>query len=299
MNKALRWVGYGLGGLLGLVLVALSAAYGVSEYRLHKQYDVPVSAFTVPEDPATIARGQHVATIRGCVDCHTANFAGMKFIDDPMLGTIYSANLTRGKGGTADWTAADWSRAIRNGVRRDGKPLLIMPSHEYQTLGDEDVAAMIAYFRSLPPVDTEDAPNRVRPLGRVLHATGAAPLAPAELIDHAAPRPPAPPPGPTREYGRYMAASCTGCHGEGFSGGKIPGDPSGMIPANITPDVETGIGRWTEADFVRALRTGKRPDGTELKPQMPWKLTAQMTDEEIHATWLYLRSVPARKHGNR
>lgn len=299
MKRVVRWTGTVLGGLAALLLFVLAAAYGVSEYRLRRTTTVTAVALNIRDDSATIARGRHVATIRGCVDCHTANFGGNKFLDDPMVGTVYAANLTRGKGGTSAFRPEDWDRAVRHGIRPDGRPLLIMPSHEYNTLSDDDLAAIVSYLRSLPPVDHVEGENRVGPLGRILHATGAAPLAPAEIIDHEAPRGPAPVPGPTVAYGKYMAASCTGCHGEGFSGGKIPGDPSGMVPANLTPDRETGIGGWTEADFFNALRHGKRPDGTSLKPQMPWKLTAQMTDDEIRSIWVYLRTVPAKPEGQR
>jgi mono/diheme cytochrome c family protein len=111
--------------------------------------------------------------------------------------------------------------------------------------------------------------------------------------------PAAPPAGPTAAYGRYLAnvGGCTGCHGAGLSGGKIPGTPAEFKPpANITP---AGIGHWTEADFVRALRTGVRPGGTNIDPEMPWRLTRLMTDEEIHALYEYLKTVPAKPYGNR
>jgi hypothetical protein len=64
--------------------------------------------------------------------------------------------------------------------------------------------------------------------------------------------------------------------------------------------METGLGQWTEADFVRALRTGQRPDQTAINPKaMPWPVLGQMTDTELSALWLYLQSVPAKSHGNR
>ena len=104
--------------------------------------------------------------------------------------------------------------------------------------------------------------------------------------------------GPTAEYGAYLATSCTGCHGEELTGGPIPGMPPGTPPAlNLTRDEQTGLGRWTEADFARALREGKKPDGSELKAPMPWKLTAQLTDDELHALWLHLRTRQAKPFG--
>jgi cytochrome c553 len=194
----------------------------------------------------------------------------------------------------------DWVRAIRHGIGPDGKPLLFMPSHEFNVMSDDDLGALIAYIQQLPPVDNELRPNSVRPLGRFLYARGMVPLVPAELIDHNAARPVSPQPGPTPEYGAYLATTCTGCHGESLSGGAIPGaPPSEFPPANLTPDQATGLGSWTEADFFRALREGKRPDGTALASEMPWQAFAQMSDDEIRALWLHLRSVPPKPEGGR
>lgn len=299
MKRLLRWTGRALSGLLALIVVALAAIYGVTQYRLVRTYDVPAVALAIRDDSATIARGQHIATIRGCVDCHTANLAGAKFLDVPLLGTIYAANLTRGRNGAAStFTPEDWDRAIRHGVKPDGSPLLIMPSQEYAELSDEDVAALAAYMKSLPAVDSHLGENRVGPIGRFLEFTGGAILVPASHIDQEADRKPTPPEGPTAEYGAYLATSCTGCHGQELTGGPIPGMPPGTPPAlNLTTDSTTGLGSWTETDFTRALREGKKPDGTTLKAPMPWQLTSQLTDDELHALWLHLRTLPAKPYG--
>jgi mono/diheme cytochrome c family protein len=296
MKRFLRWIGVALAGVVGLAVLAVAVVYGVSEYRMGRRYDVPAVALSLRDDSATIARGQHIAAIRGCVDCHTGNLAGGTFIDVPLLGTVYAANLTRGKNGAASFfTDADWDRAIRHGVKPDGKPLLVMPAQEYSALSDEDLAAVVAYLRSVPPVDTPPRENRVGPLGRFLEVTGKAVVVPASHVDHDAPRKPAPPAGPTAEYGAYLITACSGCHGEHLSGGIVPGSPPDAPPAlNLTPDPATGLGKWTEADFTRALRAGKKPDGSDVRAPMPVKLTAQLTDDEIHALWLYLRTVPAR-----
>jgi mono/diheme cytochrome c family protein len=101
------------------------------------------------------------------------------------------------------------------------------------------------------------------------------------------------------EYGQYLArnAGCPSCHGPGLSGGKIPGTPPEWKPAaNITP---TGIGAWSLDDFKRALREGKRPNGTPIDSIMPWKASGHMTDDEIASVYAFLRTVPAREFGNR
>ena len=106
-----------------------------------------------------------------------------------------------------------------------------------------------------------------------------------------APIPAAIPPGPTPEYGRYLAVSggCTFCHGDNLKGGLKDGPPGTPLSANLT---QAGpLGQWTEADFTKALREGVRPDGSNINPFMPWRLARLMTDEEIAAVWAYLKTV--------
>ncbi len=119
----------------------------------------------------------------------------------------------------------------------------------------------------------------------------------AELINHDAPREQVQP-APTAEYGAKVAGVCTGCHGPGLSGGKHPGEPAEWKPAaNLTPDRATGLGAWREEDFIRAMRTGTRPDGSQIDPRMPWKAFGQMNDVELRALWAYLQTVPAKAEG--
>ena len=159
----------------------------------------------------------------------------------------------------------------------------------------------MAYLKSLPAADRTSPPNSLGPLGRVLLVGNLAPVLPAERIDHNTPRPVAVAKGPTAEYGHYLAQACMGCHGESLSGGPIPGlPPNPPFPQNLTPDQETGLGNWDEADFERVLRQGQRPDGTTVNPvEMPWPAFQKLTDEEISALWAYLQSVPAKPYGNR
>lgn len=301
LKKLLKWVGIGLGTLLGIVLVALAVIYGISVVRLNQSYTVPATALTVPTDAATVAEGKRQYFTRGCVDCHGDNGAGKMVVDDPLVGTVMASNLTKGQGGVGNhYQDADWERAIRHGVRPDGKPLVIMPAHEYNPINDDDLSPLIAYVKSLSPVDQVRTPIQLGPLGRILHVTGMVTVVPAEVIDHTALRPQAVAKGATKEYGEYLAKTCTGCHGATLSGGPIPGVPSdGPFPRNLTPDVATGLGAWQEADFAKAIRTGIRPDGSQLSTAMPWPAFQQMTDEEVSALWRYLQSVPAKSYGNR
>lgn len=301
--KFLRWLGISIAGLLSLLIVAGIVLYIIGGQRISKTYTIPNEQVTLPSDQASLTRGQHLAlAINKCNDCHGERLEGKVFLDvsSPPLFRAVAPNLTRGQGGLGSQLSdADFARAIRHGVGPDGRALLVMPSTDYNTISEGDMAALIAYIRSLPPTDNQLPSSEVRPLGQILLAAGQLPPFAAEEIDHSAPRSAAPAAGVTVAYGRYLATTggCTGCHGGGLSGGAIPGmPPDAPKAANLTP---TGIGGWSDADFFRALREGKRPDGTDINPIMPWKATSQMSDDEIRALLMYLRTVEARPNGMR
>jgi len=164
-------------------------------------------------------------------------------------------------------------------------------------LSDEELGAIIAYVKTIPPVDNVLPNTSLAPFGRLGLALGLLSTT-AELIDHKAPRPPAPEPGPTPEYGEHIAhGPCVLCHGTDFAGGVRPRgsevefDPSEPVPRNLTP--AGNLGTWTEEDFFRALRTGVTPSGDRLDPDaMPWPYFSPLTDDELRALWLFLQSLP-------
>lgn len=292
MKNVLRWIGVVLAGLVGLLTVAAALVFFVSESRINKTYDIALESVASSTDEDALARGEHLAVIQGCTDCHGADLAGEPFLEDPAIGHLYASNLTAGEGGIGRvYTDADWVRAIRHGVGPDGKPLLYMPAQDFYHLSDEDLAALIAYLKSVPPVNNSLPDDAIGPLGRILFLAGQLPLVPAEMIDHDGPRPYAPPPGVTVEYGQYLAVTCTGCHGQDLSGGPIPGAPPNWPPAaNLTPAGH--LAEWSEGDFISAMRTGISPDGHEIDPVMPIEAVRAMTDEELKALWLFLQSLP-------
>lgn len=294
MKKLLKWLGLAIAGLIGLLIVAVVLVYVISGSRINQTYSVPVAALDIPADEAALAHGEHIAATRGCADCHGENLGGAVMIDEFPVGLFYGPNLTAGSGGVgATYSDEDWVRALRHGVGLDQKPLLFMPSQEFYYLSDEDLAALIAYLKSVPPVDNPPTESSVGPLARGLFLAGQFPLLPAEVIDHTGPRPDAPAPGVTAEYGQYLAVGCTGCHGENGAGGPIPGAPPDWPPAaNLTPS--GNLAHWTEAEFISTLRTGVTPEGKELdRAYMPWPNIGRMTDDELKALWLYLKTLPA------
>ena len=278
-------------GFVALVAVLLLVVFAVSEWKISRSWDVPVATVETGADSATIAAGRHVAEIRGCLDCHGEDLSGRMVADVMPIIRIAATNLTRGRNGFGSYTDEDFVRAIRSGVRPDGSALLLMPSMEFRAIGPQDLGALISFIRSVPPVDTEAVNQTVGPVGRLLYLLGQAPLVPAELIDHSDGAFSQPDVAATEEYGEYIAIGCTGCHGADYTGGPMPGNPPGVIPANLTPDVETGIGSWSREDFMSFFATGVRPDGTTVDAMMPWQVGLSMTDIEREALWLYLRSL--------
>ena len=301
-RRVLRWTARGAAGLLVLFLVAGAVIYGLSERRLNRRFEAPNHPLAIATDSATLAKGARLVAARGCIECHGAGLSGNVIIDNPIIGRVVPANLTRGAGGRgAALEPADWERAIRHGVRRDGSALLVMPAAEFKDMTDEDVSAIIAYGRSLPAKNSQLPSQYVGPVGRLLLLSGAADIVPAEKVEPRARHMARIESVVTPEFGRYIASGCVGCHGPTYSGGKIPGMPPETPPArNLTPDMKSGIGEWSEAQFVHALREGKRPDGSAIRAEfMPIKVTSQMTDTELKAVYAYLRTLPAKEFGNR
>ena len=304
MRRILKWIGIVAGGLLGVFVVLIVVLFFVGSQKVNRTYDVAIASVSVPADSATIARGKHYVEAVGiCQVCHGQNLAGPNvaecqdvpctgYSDDAIFGKLIPRNLTSGRGGIGGvFSDEDYVRAIRHGIGRDSKALLIMPSEKYNKVSDEDLGAIIAYLKTLPPVDNELDESGLAPLGRIL-AVFEGSLVPATLINHDAPRPPSPVAGVTAEYGEYLAEICSVCHGKGLSGGEVPGDNRAKAP-NITQGGAPGV--WTKSQFIVTMRSGMTPEGTLLDPRfMPWNRFNQMTDDELDAIWLYLQSLPAK-----
>jgi hypothetical protein len=280
-----------VGGLLVLVVLAVATVWIVGGRALARTYEAPPESFTAPADSGSIAAGARLATLYGCTDCHAGDLGGQTLVEGGAFGTVAAPNITRG-GVAANYSDLDYERAIRHGIRPGGQSLVIMPSGEYQHLTNEDVGRIIAYVKQVPPSTKQQVGRTAGPIMRVVAALQPDGLLQAVKVDQTQGHQVSVVSGPTEEYGGYLAQACKGCHLPDYSGGPAP-DPSAPPAANITPDSTTGIGSWTFEDFDRAFRQGKRPDGRELAPAMPWKSFAVATDDEVRAIYLYLRTVPA------
>jgi mono/diheme cytochrome c family protein len=271
--------------------------FPVPEDEVRRLQLTPESARLLARDRA-LERGRHLVESRhACRACHGQDFGGGVMVDDPAIGRLLGPNLTGGKGSrTAGFRPGDWDRIVRHGILRDGRPSL-MPSLDFQRMSDQELSDIVVLVRSQSPVNKDVPRVTLGPVGKALLATGKLVLSADAIAAHGdAPHSVRPPESaPTVEFGRHLAATCMGCHGQDLAGGPIVGgDPSWPPAANLTPHPE-GLARWTSAQFGRAIREGKRSDGTALRSPMsdvvPYAV--KMSNVEVEALWMYLQSLPA------
>ncbi len=252
---------------------------------------------------ATAERGEYlVRGPAGCGNCHTPIGAdgfvmdqelGGRLVEDIEAFTAYAPNITPG-GRVSEWSDEELARAIREGIRPDGSVIgPPMPFAMYRGLGDEDLAAIVAFLRTLPAVDNEVPPSEYR-----------IPLPPAygppvESVT-------APEQGVTVAYGEYLAgpvAHCMECHTPmgpqgpmldtqlGAGGFEFHGPWGTSVSSNITPH-EDGIAAYSDDELKAMITQGVRPDGSSMNPPMPYSFLARMTDDDLDAIVMYLRSLP-------
>jgi mono/diheme cytochrome c family protein len=290
----------GLGVLAALGGAAVTVGAHLGERKLARRVALPaIAPVALRSDTAAVERGRYLYASRGCADCHGQDGTGKDVIKDDGLW-VRAPNITAGPGGVVGrYAPVDWVRTLRHGVKPDGRAVLIMPSEDYARLTDDDVAGIVAYVRQLPAAPPGEPARLELPLPlRIAYAAGALRDA-SEKIDHSLPPARAVPEGVTAEHGAYVANACIGCHGPRLSGGKIPGaPPQWPAAANLTPAADGGLARYGSAETFQAMfRTGRRPDGTQVSPVMPFQALGAMSDTDVQALYLYLKGMPARPAG--
>lgn len=250
-----------------------------------------------------------VTTVMACGNCHTpvgpagpdqAKFlaGGLTFDDKPF--TVTAPNITSDKAtGLGEWTDAEIKAALVDGVRRDGTPLApVMPSAFYKVLSPRDLDAIVAYLRTVTPIENSVPGPDYRAI------IEAKPLPGAEKPILEAARN-----GDVVTEGFYLTTigHCMECHtrwtdghpdpieGLGAGGREFPGPWGVSVASNITPDPEAGIGAWADTEVKRAITDGVTPDGSPLKPPMAYPYYHGMLDADVDAIVAYLRTIPARK----
>ena len=269
------------------VVVAVGSTYWWGGRKLVRKVDVAVQPVTFPADATAIDHGRYLYESRGCMDCHGANGAGKQVFDEANGLRVRAPDITRGNPDIDKYQPRDWDLAIRHGVAPSGRPLLVMPSEDYNRFSDDDFGALVAYLRSLPPGSGLPAEIHLPWFIQGLYGAGVVKDA-AEKIDHSLPPSPPIAAALNAQYGGYVANSCKGCHGATLRGGDIPGAPPDWPPAaDLRP---SGVmKKYPQAEqFVAMMRSGKRPDGSEVSRVMPFGAFAKMNDTDLNALYLFL-----------
>lgn len=301
--------------IVALVLVAVIGLGYVTMYLpdVGKPENIKIAL-----TPQRIARGKYLANhVALCMDCHSQRDWVKKVVgmadadkfgvggnifdsDDNVPGKIYAPNITPFH--LKDWTDGEIFRAITTGESKDGHPLFpLMPWKNFAKMDREDLYSIIAYIRTLKPLQAEAYPAHQLnfPTNIIVH-----------LMPEKASLGKLPSAGDTIAYGKYLvtSASCTFCHTQSNKGTPLPGmELAGGVTfklgnatvksANITPDKATGIGNWTREAFlqrfkdVRDTASAIYKQSLKFKTVMPWYDYAGMNDTDLKAIYAYLRTI--------
>jgi mono/diheme cytochrome c family protein len=264
--------------------------------------------------PQRLARGKYLVDgVMGCFGCHTdadwskpgappiggREGSGHVFSDQD-LPWLVAPNLTSDKEtGAGNWSDDSLARAIREGIGHDGRALFpMMPYPQYSRMSDEDLASVIVYLRTTPPVRNQLPVTKLPFPLNFFNQNVPQPIdAPVSSADTSTPA----------ARGAYLArlGACSDCHtpqekgeplpGMDFAGGFLLHEPQGdVISANITPSA-SGISYYNEATFVQAMRTGKI-GARQLHSSMPWYFYGKMTDEDLKAVYAFLQTLKPVNH---
>ena len=287
--KLLKWLGIVLLVVIGLVIVLVGGLYAFGLSKRSSPRAVEVDVVPVPDDSTSIAEGHRLSTMYGCRECHGQRLEGNVLVDDPVLGRLIAPHIAPGQGSvTADYTVKDWVRAIRHGIARDGRAMIIMPSSAYNGVAREDLGNLLASITRAEPIDHVVEEKTQLRLAMVLLGAGVFPFEKDQIADHEAQARAKPAPADSAEYGEYLSLMCRACHGKDLAGTADGPD--------VTPPLTRGsaFDTYDEAAFGHMLDTGVTPNGRTLdNEKMPWKAFTVMNADERHGLWAYLKTVSA------
>ena len=290
MKRWIKWTASGAMLLAAILIGSAASGLYLAEQKRNRTIDIKPRPVAYTTDAQTIERGRYLYASRSCSYCHGAQGTGREFVNDGKGTRIVGPNITPA-GVVARYPPEDWNSVIRHGVKPNGRPVLVMPSEDYNRFTNDDMAALVAYITTLPPVAGQAAVVDLPLPVRALYGFGLIKDAAAK-IDHALPPPQPVAEGVTVAHGAYVANMCIGCHGAKLAGGKIPGGPPDWpAAANLTPGAGSVMPLYPDADsMIRMFRTGKRPDGAPVKV-MPFESLREMSETDLRALHLYLKGL--------
>ena len=284
MKRVVKWFAIAVSGLAVIAFVAVAVVYVVSERVINRTYDVALFPVTLITDSLALQEGQRLATLRGCYDgCHGEKLNGGVFFDEPMVARVVAPNLTLA---ISEYSNEELARAIRYGVKRDGKSSMVMPTGMLYHLSDEDLASIISFLRSVPPSDGPAAETRVRLMGRVGVMAGV--LEPsATQIDPLVPRFEVTDPADDLARGQYLALTvCAECHGNDLRGHPQDGVPGLGVAA-----------AYSKEAFSRLMQTGIGLGDRELglMTSVARSRFAHFTEDEVRVMHAYLQTLAVQE----
>jgi cytochrome c553 len=279
VKKFLKWTGFVVAGLAGVVALGIAYLYFASERELGRRHEVAApAAIVIPTDPAEIAEGRRLAHLTGCTHCHSENLSGAVPLDIPNVVRFVAPNLTEL---LPQYSDAQLVTLLRQGVRPDGTGVLFMPSEMTRHLDDQDLGRVIAFLRSMPPAKGVTGKTEVRLVGRYILASGQFKTA-AQAIELA--KDDAPPSNLSAAVarGRYLAMSaCSECHGQDLNGRPEAKAPPLAIAKAYSAD-----------EFSKLMHEGIALGGKQYELMSPTALArfSVLTPEETSAIYEFLQS---------
>lgn len=294
-----RWLRVALAALLALAALAgtgVAAGLGLAAWRMDRRMEVEAVAVVPATDARALSQGRYLFETPGCAGCHGEDGRGKRMIDGGNF-RVWTPSIVRGPGSAiAGYRAEDWDRAIRHGLRPDGRALMFMPSQDFNRLTDDDLAALVGYVLALPDGPARERVIELPVVVRLVLGFGGIPSS-ADRIDHRLPAAQPVPVAVSVAHGRYVAQVCIGCHRSDFSGGKVPGGPPDWPAAADLRALPAGVmSRYADAAaLARMFSSGIGADGRKLEV-MPFESLRALSPVDVQALHLFLRSLQVSPH---
>lgn len=270
--------GIGVAILVGLAALAIWRIEAASNAVLTAQYSKPASPLAIQPDPSMVTEGARLTKLNGCTSCHGRALTGRAIFNGPFGTQLVAPNLTQV---ARHLSVAELAAAIRFGVKPDGTSLIDMATGRFLKSSDQDIAAIIAYLKSLPEKPGTAGKTQWGLGGRAMLAMGLMRIE-APTVKPAMRGPKQTPTAPMA-LGRYVAqVQCSGCHGPQLAGN----------PDEDSPDLRKVVKKYTAAQWTHFFATGDSQQGhpTHVMTRVIKDQLKYLTGNEAGALYAYLKA---------